>query len=125
MNRNLNAFLTSVRALLLVLGGLLAEHGLEHSTYYSWVMIGAGAVMVVGPAIWGVWSSIVNWHKAAAVGVQAGINLTVSGNAVTDSGQVISRNASADATPPKMVTVATASEIVKDFAPPASAIKPS
>jgi hypothetical protein len=118
MNPNLNAFLTSVRALLLVVGGLLAEHGLEHSTYYSWVMIGAGSVLVIGPAIWGVWSSLVNWRKAAAIGVQAGINLTVSGRAVTDDGKVISQFSShTDATPPKLVTRSSAQEIIDTFGP--------
>lgn len=116
MNPNLNAFLTSVRALLLVLGGLLAEHGLEHSTAYSYVMIGAGSIMVIGPAIWGVWSSFANWRKASAVGVQAGINLTVSGKALASDGKtVVSENNGT--TPPLAVTVATAAEIVKDFAP--------
>ena len=123
MNPNLNAFLTSVRTLLLVAGGLLAEHGLEHSTYYSWIMIGAGSVMVVGPAIWGVWSSLINWHKAAAVGVAAGIAMTVQGKAVTESGEVISKfSADTSDTPPKAVTVASAAEIVANFAPPTSTI---
>lgn len=118
MNPNLNAFLTSVRALLLVLGGLLAEHGLEHSTYYSWIMIGAGSIMIVGPAVWGVWSSFSNWRKASAVGVAAGINMTIQGKAVTEGGEVISKfSADAQDTPPKPVTVASAAEIVANFAP--------
>ena len=123
MNPNLNAFLTSVRALLLVIGGLLAEHGLEHSSYYSWVMIGAGSILVIGPAVWGVWSSIYNWHKAAAVGVAAGVNMTVAGKALAEDGSIISAfSGDNNATPPKPVTVATATEIVKDFAPPPSTI---
>jgi len=123
MNPNLNAFLSSVRALLLVIGGLLAEHGLEHSTYYSDVMIAAGSIMVVGPAIWGVWSSITNWHKAAAVGAQSGINMVLSGKALAADGKTLITQIGPDSTPVKPVTVATAAEIVKDFAPPTSSIK--
>lgn len=116
MNPNLNAFLSSLRALLLVIGGLLAEHGLEHTTYYSDVMIAAGAVMVVGPAIWGVWSALVNWHKAAAIGSQATLNMVAAGKAIAADGTTLTA-VGTGTTPPKAVTIATAAEIVKDFAP--------
>jgi hypothetical protein len=117
MNPNLNAFLTSVRALLLVIGGLLAEHGLEHSSYYSWVMVGAGSILVIGPAIWGVWSSLDNWWKAASIGTQSGINLVLSGKALASDGKTLISQLGPDTTPVKAVTIETAKEIVKDFAP--------
>jgi hypothetical protein len=117
MNPNLNAFLSSVRALLLVIGGLLAEHGLEHSTAYSYIMIAAGSILVVGPAIWGVWSAFDNWHKAAAIGTQSGINLVLSGKALAADGKTLISQLGPNSTPVKPVTVETATEIVKDFAP--------
>lgn len=70
------------------------------------VLIGA-ATFIYGWAL-----SKVNQAKA----VQAGVNLTVSGNALADNGTVISQNGSG--TPPKAVTTQTAPQIVKNFATP-------
>lgn len=123
MNPNLNALLSSVRALLLVIGGLLAEHGLEHSTAYSYIMISAGSLMVVGPAVWGVWASFDNWWKAAAVGTQSGINLVLSGKALAADGKTLVSQIGPDTTPAKPVTIETTKEIVKDLAPAAAPAK--
>ncbi|HCE07483.1 MAG TPA: hypothetical protein DEQ40_02565 [Oxalobacteraceae bacterium] len=117
MNPNLNAFLSSVRALLLVIGGLLAEHGLEHSTAYSYIMISAGSILVVGNALWALWASFDSWWKAAAIGTQSGINLVLSGKALAADGKTLISQIGPESTPVKPVTVATAAEIVKDFAP--------
>lgn len=116
MNPNLNAFLTQLKLFLIVMGTLLAEQGMDHTTVYKWIMFAAGAVLVVGNAAWALWASYENWRKAAAVGVQAGINLTASGKALAEDGEtVVSVNNGS--TPPKPVTVETAAQIVKDFAP--------
>ena len=116
-----NAFLANLRILLVAIGSVMAYEGWEHSAIYSYVMIASGAIMVVGPAAWATWSSFVNWRKASAVGVQAGINLTVSGKALAADGKtVVSENNGT--TPPLAVTLATAAEIVKDFAPATSSI---
>jgi hypothetical protein len=56
----------------------------------------------------------VNQAKA----VQAGVNLSVSGQAVTTDGEKITSLGSPDASPPKPVTTASAAEIVKQFATP-------
>lgn len=125
MNPNLNAFLTSVRALLMVIGTLMAEQGLDHTSAYKYIMLVAGSLMVVGPAVWGVWSSFSNWRKASAVGVAAGINMTVAGKAVDHEGNAISAFSQAAETPPKAVTVASAADIVKEFAPPTASIAQS
>lgn len=124
MNPNLNALLTAVRTLLLVVGGIMAKEGFEHSTIYSVVMILSGSIMVLGPAVWGVWSSFSNWRKASAVGVAAGINMTIRGKALAEDGTTVV-SAFDGATPPKPVTIATAAEIVKDFAPPTASIAKS
>lgn len=121
MNPNLNALLSSLRALLITIGGVMAAKGLENTGAYFWVMTAAGSTMVVGPAIWGVWSAFSNWRKASAVGVQAGVNMTVAGKALaTDGVTVVTSNDGS--TPPLQVTLATAAQIVKDFAPPTSSI---
>lgn len=115
MNPQLNAVLSSIRSLLMVLGTVLAAHGLAASGLYFWVQLAAGSVMVVGPAIWGVYTSIENYRRARATGVQAGINLVTSGKAITEDGSVVSKLDGT--TPPKAVTLATADQIIKDFAP--------
>lgn len=116
MNPNLNAFLTQLKLFLVLIGGLMAEQGLDHTTAYKWVMLVAGSCVALGSSAWALWASFANWRKAAAVGVQAGINLTTSGQAVDHDGKVISSFAPG-ATPPMPVTVASAAEIIKNFAP--------
>ena len=109
----------SVRVLLLAIGGVLAGEGLANSGAYRWVMIGAGAVSVIGPAVWGVWVAITHAaraRQAQAKAVQAGINLVVAGQALTNEGKLI-QVANPDSTPPKPVTEQTGAEIVKNFAP--------
>ena len=118
MNPALNAFLSNVRILLVILGGLMVELGIDHLPEYKWIMIAAGSITVLGNAVWAAWSSFMNWRKAAAVGVAAGINLTVQGKALAADGvSVVSANDGS--TPPLPVTIATAAEIVKEFAPDA------
>ena len=120
---SLDGVFSAIRALLIALGSALAAKGLENTGAYFWIMTGAGSIMVVGPAAWGVIIAIrrVNWAKLLqAVGVQAGINLTTSGNAISASGEIISRNDGG--TPPKQVTLTTAPEIIQKYAPPTSSI---
>lgn len=121
-NANLNATLSALRYLLVVLGGILAQQGLSQTPEYKYVMLASGSIMIIGPAVWGVWAALVNWHRATAVGVQAGINLTVSGHALDTNGAVVGANDGT--TPPLPVTLATAAKIVTDFGPsPASISK--
>lgn len=122
MNPKLNAFLAQVRVVLLLIGGYMAEQGLDHTTTYKWIMFVAGAILVLGNALWALWASFSNFWKASAVGVQAGINLTVAGKALAADGTTLV-SANDGSTPPKPVTVATAAEIVKDFAPAAPIAK--
>ena len=67
---------SAVRSCLIVLGTLLAGHGLGQSGLYFWVEAAAGSVMVLGPAIWGVYTAFTEFmakRHAATVGVMAGI----------------------------------------------------
>lgn len=125
MNPNLNAFLSQLRIVLVIIGSLMAEQGFDHTTIYRWLMIISGSIVVLGNALWALWSSYINWRKASAVGVAAGINMTVQGKALTESGQPISAFSPAADTPPKPVTVASAADIVANFAPPTSSIAKS
>lgn len=125
MDPKVTAMFSSLRNLLMVASGILATLGLTASPAYKWIMIAAGAVGVVGPAIWDFAATIKALLTAQAVGAAAGIKMTAQGKALAEDGTVISKfSADMDATPPKPVTVATASEIVKNFGPmtpPASA----
>jgi hypothetical protein len=110
---------TALRVLLVTIGGVLAGEGLANTGAYKWIMIAAGAVGVVGPAAWGLYVAITNAaraRQAQAKAVQSGINLVVAGQALTNEGELI-QVANPDTTPPKPVTLRTASEIVKNFAP--------
>ena len=116
-----NAMLANLRILLAALGAVMAREGYEHTTAYSIVIQISGSILVIGPLARAAYSSFVNWRKASAAGVQAGINLTVSGKALASDGKtVVSENDGT--TPPLAVTLATAAEIVKDFAPPTASI---
>lgn len=119
MNPNLNAFLSSVRSLLIVIGAVMAREGYEHTNYYSDVMMASGSIMVVGPAVWAVYSSLANWWKAAAIGTQSGINLVLSGKALAADGKTLVSQIGSETTPVKQVTIETTKEIAKDFAPTA------
>lgn len=117
MNPALNAFLSNVRILLVLVGGTMVELGLDHLPEYKWIMIASGSVVVLGNAVWAAYSSFVNWRKASAVGVAAGINMTIQGKALDSAGAPISAFSPAAETPPKPVTVESAAEIVANFAP--------
>jgi len=118
---NINGILSSIRILLITIGGVMAGAGLSNTSTYKWTMIAGGAVTVLGPAIWGVWSSFVNFRRAQAVGVQAGINMTLQKKALAADGTTI-MELDGGTTPPKSVTLATSGQIIKDFAPAANTI---
>ena len=122
-----SAILAALRVFLIAVGTLLAVLHYDNTSAYKWLVEAAGATMVVGGAAWGIWTAGVTLYQSIAVGVQAGINLTASGRAVTDDGKVISNFSSEalSATPPKQVTVATAKDIVKSFGPASSEIAKS
>lgn len=118
MDPRVTAMFSSLRNLLMVCSGILATLGLTASPAYKWLMISAGAVGVIGPAIWDFAATIKALLTAQAVGAQAGINMTVARQALAQDGTVISKlSADPSATPPKLVTLATAPEIVKNFGP--------
>lgn len=90
------------------------------SPLYRAVEFASGAILVVGPALWGVWTAIqrARQKKAAlAIGVASGINLAVQGQALASDGSVLTTGST---TPPKPVTVQAAQEIVAKFAPKAA-----
>lgn len=117
----LNGTLSALRTALLLVGAFLAKNGFEQSGLYANVELVASGILIIGPGVWGVYAAIMGILKAHAVGVQAGIDLTVSGKALAADGVTLV-TANNGTTPPLPVTVATAQQIVKDF-PPAGAGK--
>jgi len=116
--------LAAFRSLLIATGGVLAALHWDHSETYKWLIEAAAGVMIVGPAVWAMWNAGFKFYKLMAAAVQAGINLTISGQAVDSSGNPVSKFAS-DASPPKPVTVESATQIVANFAPPTASIAKS
>lgn len=114
-------FQTALRYLIATGGAFAAGRGWITSDTLNALLI-AGSV--AGPMAWGLY---VNWQKsqqvqvATAVGVQAGINMTVQGKALAEDGTVVSRIGQ-DTTPVKPVTLATSPEIVANFGPDAKSI---
>src|ERR1700679_2276991 len=122
MNQNLNAFLTQLRVVLIILGSILADQGLDHTVVYRWLMVASGSVIVLGNALWALYSSYTNWRRAAAVGSQATLNMVAANKAIDRNGNPVSQ-IGPDTTPFKPVTEATVTEIVKNFAPTAPIAK--
>lgn len=116
MNPNIIAVFAAARGVLIAVGAIMLYLNLGDTHIYAMVMQASGAIMVAGPMAWAIFEKLVTLKEAIAVAVQAGINLSTSGQAVDHDGKTISKFA-ADATPPKPVTIETAAQIVKDFAP--------
>lgn len=106
--------LSAARTLLIAVGAILAAHGAANSTAYSWVEGGAGALLILGPAIWGVWAHLADIFQAQATGAAAGINMVASGGALDINGKLMP----AAATPPAPVTIESAKQIVADYGQP-------
>lgn len=123
-NPNIIAVFAALRGVLIALGTLLVALNLGETQVYVMVIKASGLVMVVGPIAWAVFEKLVTLKKSLAAAVQAGINLTISGKAVDHDGAPISKFA-ADATPPQPVTVASSTEIIKEFAPSTASISKS
>lgn len=110
------AMLKQAQFLLIAAGAVMVHLGMDHTETYKVVMVASGSMTVVGTAVWGLWSSYQNFRKASAIGVQAGINLVVSGKALAADGTTVI-GINDGTTPPKLVTAATGQEIVKEFGP--------
>lgn len=113
---------TALRIFLLAVGVEMLNIGVSTtSPVYHWTIIAAGAVTTIGPAVWGVWVAITHAARAIrerAKNVQAGVNLVTSGNAVSVDGHVLEVvNPAGASTVPRQVTLASAAEIARKFAP--------
>jgi hypothetical protein len=67
-DQSLQPIFSALRYLLVTIGGILAAHGFAKGGEY--VQLAAGAVMVVGPAAWGVWTAFKNYrttHRLATI----------------------------------------------------------
>ncbi len=107
---------SALRTAILSVGGACAGYGLFSQNA---VVLIASLAPTAAAALWSVWAAVqkVRQKKVAeAVGVQAGINLVTSGQALTIAGALLTV-ANPDMTPPRPVTLQSAAEIVKNFAP--------
>lgn len=119
-----NAILSALRGLCIAIGALLVYMNYGDGSINKTLTMVAGATLVVGPMIWGIWIAGVQFYRAVAAGVQAGIAMTAQGKAITTTGDFISQFAGdGDATPPKPVTVESAKRIIADFGPDPRTIK--
>lgn len=67
-DQSLQPIFSALRYLLVTVGGILAANGFAQGGQY--VQIVAGAVIVVGPAAWGVWTAFKNYrttHRLASI----------------------------------------------------------
>jgi hypothetical protein len=76
----------------------------------------AGAIIAVAGAIGVMIVGYIKSRRDKAVAVQSGINLVVSGQALDTRGNIIS-SITPNSTPPLPVSLQSADQIVKDFAP--------
>ena len=116
---------TAIRIFLLSVGAAMLDHGFTaKSNAYTGVIIAAGLVTTLGPAAWGVYAAVTNARRAKqekAKAVQAGLNLAASGQMLDSEGKPITAFNAGEGTPPLPVTLQSASEIVKKFAPATAA----
>jgi hypothetical protein len=122
MNANVLAFFSALRGVLIAIGSAMMALNLQDTSYYAHVMQASGLVMIAGPMLWAVFEKLVTLKKTAAAAVQAGINLVRSGAAVDHEGNIMV-SVGPDTSPPAPVTVQSAQQIIKDFAPAASSIE--
>lgn len=113
------AWISQLRSLLMVAGTVMATLGLTASPAYQWIMIGGGIVTAVVPAVWDFIALTAALFHVQAVGVASGVAMTTQGKALASDGETVITKfgAGPEATPPKPITVETATQIVKDFAP--------
>lgn len=110
----LNGALSALRALLLALGVWAVQNGLSHTGWYEGVELGASALLIVGPTLWGVYAAVAGLVKAHQAGINAAFKLIESGKALDITGAQV--QVSAQLLP---VTVTTAKQIMETgTAPP-------
>jgi glucose dehydrogenase len=107
---------SALRTLLILLGTVLAGHGLGDSGLYFWVELAAGGVMILGPGAWGVWNAylnVVKTRKRETLAVRAGVALQQAAMA-----GAISRGTGNGAIVPELITHAEAQSAIVAFAEP-------
>lgn len=117
-------FLTSVRYLLFTAGTWMASHGYIQEASINTML---SVALIAGPLAWAYLNNWLKNHKGAAekaAAVQAGIELVTQGKALAADGTTLV-TVSSGMTPPKPVTVETAKEIIRDFAPDPKAVAKS
>jgi hypothetical protein len=117
-------FMTSARYLIFLAGNWLATHNYISDSSVNTMV---SAVLILGPLAWAYLNNWLKNHKGAAenaAAVQAGIELVTQGKALASDGSTLV-SVNSGMTPPKPVTVETAKEIIRDFAPDPKAVAKS
>jgi hypothetical protein len=119
----MNGVWSAVRGILIALGGALATGGVitQTSPVYFWIMFASGAVMIIGPAGYNLYTAINRaWVAAEAKKqtVNATLNLVASGDMEAISGAKVLLP---EGVVLKPATVASAAEIVKNYSTPKAA----
>lgn len=112
-----NSVLSSVRALLIAIGGWLLANGYATSVAYKGIEMAIGLSLVIGPSLWGVWVAISNARakkEITTTAVNAGLKLAASGNMLDVHGDKVP---CAPGTPPLPATPEAAAKIVQDYGP--------
>lgn len=114
-------FMTGLRYVLFFAGTWLATHGYIQNQDVNGLV--SGLLIILPP----IWAWIDNYLKArnakiqAAINVNAGMALMASGKGLAADGKTVVA-VNDGKTPPALATLTTTPEIIKDFAPHASAI---
>jgi hypothetical protein len=110
---------SAARGALIAIGGALVTGGVvtSASPLYFWIMFASGAVLVIGPAGYNLYMAINRVWVAAEVRkqtVNATLNLVASGDMEAQNGRKVLLP---EGVVLKPATVASAAEIVKNYAP--------
>ena len=123
MNNSLTQtnFITSIRYLITTISAWAVGKGYIRPDDATMIL---GVALILGPPMWAFLDNYLKQHQSIAreaAAVQAGIELVANDKALAADGTTIV-TAKQGTTPPRTVTIATAQEIIKDYAPPAASI---
>lgn len=101
------------------IGAVMLMYGLNktYASFYFWLGVVGGGFTIVVPVILDSIMIVREIVRGQAVGVQAGINLVLAGEAKTTTGNKITEIGLIGAPPPLPVTLQSAQQIVKDCGP--------
>lgn len=128
MNPNVARLTAAISNLCKAVGAAMVLLGwnTQYANIYHDVEVFGGVAMILIPVAFDVVAAGWVTLKSLAIGAQAGINMTLAGQALDKHDNPIPLDqAGASATPPKPVTMAKGLEIAQNFGPTASEVPKS